>query len=125
MKTLLDQIKAKNAKVVIATLKTQVQIDTLLKNENLDLYFDFVCGVTQARMDKADLIVYIMDKLKLKMNEIVMIGDSVLDAEGAAKAGIDFIGAIYGFRLKGKNDLVGIPYEKLCNSVDELREEIG
>ncbi len=125
MKALLDQMKAKNVKVTIATLKTQIQIDTLLKNENLGLYFDLVCGAAPNRKNKVDLINYIANQLMIKTGTMVMVGDSVLDAEGARKAGIDFIGVTYGFGLKEENDLTGIPYKKLCSSIDELRKEIG
>lgn len=125
MKELLDQMKAKNVKVTIATLKTQIQIDALLKNENLSLYFDLVCGVAPNRRNKMELINYIADQLKIEKRKMVMIGDSILDAEGARKAGVDFVGVTYGFGLKEENDLIGIPYKKLCSTIDELREEIG
>lgn len=125
MKELLDQVKAKNIKVAIATLKTQIQIDTLLKNKNLSIYFDLVCGAAPNRRNKVDLINYIANQLKIEAREMVLVGDSVLDAEGARKAGVDFIGVTYGFGLKKENDLRGIPYKKLCGSIGELREEIG
>ena len=64
--------------------------------------FDFVGGSDLAekdRVNKVDIINYVLDSEGLadRKAECVMVGDTHFDMEGAAKAGLDTIGVLYGF----------------------------
>ena len=52
--------------------------------------------------------------------ELVLIGDSPFDAEGAAQAGVDFIGVTYGFGFRGPEDLAPYPHVDCAASPAEL-----
>lgn len=49
-------------------------------------------------------------------NNVLMVGDSVYDFEGAAKVGVDFIGVLYGFGFK-KEDV-----EFYSSKIEFIRE---
>ena len=125
MKALLERLKNDGCKIAIATFKTQIQIDTLLKNEGLLDYFDAVIGVRNSGEKKADIIRNAANSLNVSdMKDIVMIGDSYLDAEGALNSGADFIGVTYGYGLRDTHDLNGFPCKTLCKSVAELNNAL-
>ena len=50
-------------------------------------------------MTKADTIRQAMSTLGIA-NNVLMVGDSVYDFEGAVNVGVDFIGVLYGFGFK-------------------------
>ena len=49
----------------------------------------------------------------------VLIGDSRYDQEGAAEAGIDFIGVLYGFGFQSEEELKG---KKYVYRADQLKD---
>jgi phosphoglycolate phosphatase len=46
---------------------------------------------------KGEAVKYLLSKWKIKAAEVVMVGDSLNDAEAADENGIDFIGVSYGY----------------------------
>ncbi len=58
----------------------------------LDRYFKAVYGSPRL---KHDLIGEIMGKYHLKPYEVIFVGDSTTDQEGARKSGVDFIGRVH------------------------------
>ena len=68
--------------------------------------FDAVCGsnIDGSRKDKKDLIPYAVKSLGGDLErdraEVVMLGDTWYDAQGARLCGVDFIGATYGYGTK-------------------------
>ena len=63
-------------------------------------YMDVVVGMNDREtMTKEDTIRQAMSTLCIS-NNVLMVGDSVYDFEGAAKVGVDFIGVLYGFGFK-------------------------
>ena len=89
----------KGYKLGVATLKSQTIAENVLKIHKIYSYFDCVVG-----MD-ADESLTKKDTIRIGMNSTgsknaVLVGDSQYDYDGAAAAGIDFIGVLYGFGLK-------------------------
>jgi phosphoglycolate phosphatase len=63
-----------------------------------------------------------MQKLNIKKCDVVMIGDTLYDAKGAATAGVDFVAVTYGYGFRSANDA------KQANPVfvvDNLQDLIG
>lgn len=99
---LLAQLKDKGYKLGVCTLKRQDIAEKVLNNFELLHYFDTVVGIdNQESLTKADTINIALDNLNYSdKSKVVLIGDSMYDADGADKANIDFIGVTYGFGLQ-------------------------
>ena len=95
----LAQLKEQGYLLAVATNKLQAQMETVLGHFGLDRYFDCLCGADEARkLDKPDIIRQALARSGVTdIKEAVMVGDTHLDAQSAAKVGIDFIGVTYGF----------------------------
>ena len=111
----LKYIKNKKKKLAVATLKSQPIAEKILTINNLAGYFDAIVGMNaDETYTKCETIKIAMEKTNCKT--ALMIGDSKYDQEGSIKAGIDFIGATYGFGLN-----VGSQYSfKTINHIIEL-----
>ena len=84
----------------MATLKSQGIAESVLKNQDLYSYMDVVVGMNDSEtMTKADTIRQAMSTLCIT-NNVLMVGDSEYDFEGAVNVGVDFIGVLYGFGFK-------------------------
>lgn len=80
----------------IATNRTNT-MGLLLDNHNLDKFFSIVVTASSVKNPKPapDELYMIMEKLDLKSDEIVFIGDSVTDEKAAYSAGVPFIAYKY------------------------------
>lgn len=102
---IVDCIKALRAagrKVYVATSKPELYARQILEKQGMLDLFDFVGGSDLAekdRVNKVDIINYVLagEGLADRKAECVMVGDTRFDMEGAAKAGLDTIGVLYGF----------------------------
>ncbi len=86
-------------KIFLATSKVESSAKRILKDNDLIQYFSFVAGATmdQSRVEKADVIRYLIENTGIITDESVMIGDRHHDIEGAYKNEIKAIAAEYGF----------------------------
>lgn len=97
---LLEELKRRNKKLVVATSKPEVFTHKILDYFNLSKYFDFVAGATLdgSRSKKADIIRYAIEGLNIEnKNDVIMIGDRKHDIIGANQNNIDSIGVLYGY----------------------------
>ena len=100
IETLLKTLKEKGYKLALATSKPQKYAVKILQHFDLDKYFDFISGATFSleRCDKADIIKYALDNLKIDdTSKVVMVGDRKYDVEGARIHNIECIGLLHGF----------------------------
>ncbi len=104
---LLEKLKSKGVKLGVCTLKRQDIAENILSNFCLKKYFDVIVGIdNQESLTKADTIIIALNKLSYAdRNSVVLIGDSIYDAEGAKKSNVDFIGVTYGFGLNTKSEV--------------------
>lgn len=103
----LEMLKEQGVHIAVATNKRQDFVDELMKKYSFEPYVEAVYGTDfEGKLQKVDLIRLCMEKLQMKeKNEVVMIGDSVYDAEAAQNAEINFIGVTYGFDFKTEADV--------------------
>lgn len=96
---LLKRIKASGRKIAVATSKPENFTVPILKKFGIYDYFDEVAGAIDGmRVDKCDVIDEALKRLgNPDKTNVVLVGDTRFDAEGAAKSGIDCIGVLYGF----------------------------
>ena len=95
----LCELKEKNYKLAVATLKKQKIAEVILKRFALDKYFNVIVGMDdEEKFTKKITICKAMEYVGL--SDTVMVGDSEYDYQGALEAGIDFFGVLYGFGFK-------------------------
>lgn len=91
---LLELLKTRGKKVVLATSKQTLYAEKCLDYFKLDKYFDYVFGseFDGTRINKTELLKYAISNIpKVSKEEIVMIGDRDIDIIGARKNGVDGI----------------------------------
>lgn len=97
---MLKTLKSSGRKVILATSKPEEFAVRILEHFHLAAYFDFIGGASMdgTRVKKADVISYALKESKVTdLSGTVMIGDRKHDILGAAQAGLDSIGVLYGY----------------------------
>ena len=97
---MLKTLKASGRKIILATSKPEEFAVRILEHFHLAAYFDFIGGASMdgTRVKKADVISYALKEGKVTdLSGAVMIGDRKHDILGAAQAGLDSIGVLYGY----------------------------
>ncbi len=98
----IQTLRKAGKKVYVATSKPELYAKQILEKEGMLDLFDFVGGSDLAekeRVNKVDIINYVLESEGIadRKAECVMVGDTHFDMDGAAKAGLDTIGVLYGF----------------------------
>ncbi|PEL07017.1 HAD hydrolase-like protein [Bacillus sp. AFS017336] len=119
---LLTALKEKSYTTAVATLKRDDLAKEILKNFELSAYFDSIIGVDDAdTLNKSDLIIMCLNELgQNDLSKVVMIGDSIHDANGAKEVGIDFIAVTYGYGFKNKVDVLQCKHVYISESAEDL-----
>ena len=93
----------------------------LLKELKIDSFFVFVAGSDTFEFKKPDSrhITNILDILKIKKNNSIMVGDSETDSEAAFQAKIKFILVANGYTLKDEKN---IKHDFLINDFNMIKE---
>jgi phosphoglycolate phosphatase len=117
---LLELLKAKKIRCMVATSKAEPFALQVLNNFNLLHYFDDVSAALMdgSRSDKADIISHLIEKHHLEKSSIVMVGDRKYDIIGAQKTGIDSIGVGYGHGEESELKETGATY--FCKDMKSL-----
>lgn len=94
---LIKELKNKNNKIYIASMKTKIQVDRLLEIYGLENFFDGIyCGKDDGSLNKKDMLSMIRS-MNDTIDKFVMIGDHESDYLAAKKNGFVFISADYGY----------------------------
>lgn len=97
---LLTDLQVRGVRIVMATSKPTVFAEQIAEHFGIRKHFTLICGSTLdgSRETKADVIRYALDELGIRDTRgCVMVGDRRFDIEGAAEAGLDSIGVLYGY----------------------------
>ena len=97
---LLIRLKEKGYMLGVASSKPESSCVEILEFHHVAQYFDYIVGASLGpeRREKA----LVLEEAFRRMNvtdrsEVVLVGDTKYDAEGAHKAGVDCLGVSYGF----------------------------
>ena len=95
---MLDALKKRGKKIVIATSKPEVFAKKIVSLFDIEKYFDFVGGATldHSRVEKDAVLSYALDSVSADRGSSILVGDRCFDAEGARACGIDSLGVFYG-----------------------------
>ena len=91
--------------LAVATNKREDFAVKLLEKFEMASYFDAICGSdATSSITKEQIVANAAKRLGVKPADCLMVGDSLNDAEAAAKLGMQFIGVTYGYGFKSEND---------------------
>ncbi len=116
---LLKAINERGIKSAIATYKREDYALRLLKHFHFDDYTDIMYGGdNDGMLKKKDIIQKCIDTAGISnLEEVVMVGDTLHDSNGARELGVDFIGVSFGFGFHG-DDAKGIT--NMANTPKEI-----
>ncbi|WP_083398920.1 HAD-IA family hydrolase [Polynucleobacter sp. QLW-P1DATA-2] len=89
---MLRVFKSRNIRLAICSNKPENLCKKVLNEVNLDSYFDIVLGgdtLTKRKPDPLPLI-HVINEIRINPNQILYVGDSLIDQNTARSAGIDF-----------------------------------
>ncbi len=97
---LLRHLKEQGYMLGVASSKPEGNCVEILKHHGVADYFDYIVGASLGPERREKVLV--LEEAFRRMNvtdrsEIVLVGDTKYDAEGAHKAGVDCVGVTYGF----------------------------
>ncbi len=94
----LQALKNAGHRLYVATSKPEYMSINILTRYGLAQYFDIICGATVdgSRNTKEAVIAYLLDQLPDRGN-LIMVGDTIFDVEGARVHGIPAIGVSWGY----------------------------
>ncbi|MCL1984499.1 MAG: HAD hydrolase-like protein [Methanomassiliicoccaceae archaeon] len=107
--------------VAIATNKRIDYTMTLLDNMRISPLCDEIQGLDmESRLKKKDLVENCIKASGTKdRSGVVVVGDGETDASAARECGVDFIGVLFGFGFKVKED---VTYGRTAEDVQSLRD---
>ena len=94
----VEQLRRKDISLGIVSTKFRYRIEAILKRENILKHFDVIVGgedVLRHKPDPEGLLAAI-GKLKGRKESTLYVGDSLIDAETAKRAGVPFAAVISG-----------------------------
>ena len=107
---LLSKLKEMNKKIFVASSKPELFVNQLLERFSLSKFFDFAGGsdMAETRVQKSEVIEYVLKETRITHKEkCILIGDRKYDVIGAKKAGIETIGALWGFGTREELESYG------------------
>ncbi|MDR0222552.1 MAG: HAD-IA family hydrolase [Oscillospiraceae bacterium] len=120
---LLRDLRNKGHVLALATSKVKEYAEKVLERFKLAEYFSFVGGaeLDGSRSEKAEVIKYVMENLKISGKDgVYIIGDREHDVKGAKKTGIKSVGVLWGYGDEQELTNAGADY--IIRDMDGLRE---
>ena len=121
IENLLKTLNEHGYDLLVATSKPKPQAEFVLNKFGLTKYISYVagCPLNESGITKADVIRMALEHTNARdKSEIVMIGDTHFDIDGAIECNIDSIGVLYG--IGGAEEFDRATY--VVKSVEELKK---
>lgn len=116
----IKTLKEAGAKTGIISTKFRYRIRELLDKTQLTDWFDIIVGGEDVKTPKPspEGLLFAIEHLGASKEKTLYIGDSVVDAETALAAGVDFAGVTHG--VTTADELSRYPHRKVMCSLEEL-----
>ncbi len=117
---MLKNLHAKGLKTAIVTTKYHYRIGQILKVNNATSLIDGVIGGDDVTTPKPspEGINKIKEQFNVHLEEILYAGDSIVDAEAAQGAGVDFLAVLTG--TTPYEAFKNYPYASIINSITDI-----
>ncbi len=121
---LLEQLKEKEVRTFVASMKADHIIKPILKYLNLSHFFEEAIGANRdgSTASKAQMLEGLAGKFNFDLKDTVLVGDTYHDAKAAKNAGVEFFAVTYGYGLVSELEEIG--YSRIFNSAYEISEYI-
>lgn len=98
---MLDLFEKEGITMAVASSKPETFVKQILEHFGIDDYFKVIVGseLGGARVHKKDVVEEALKRLKMEhhRDQVVLVGDTRYDIEGAREAGIECIAVTYGY----------------------------
>lgn len=97
-KEILQCLKDKGRKTGIVTTKHHYRIEQILDKFGIRNLVDIIVGAEDVKVEKPspEGLLWAMEHLNMNKENVIYVGDSVVDARTAQRAGVDFAGVLTG-----------------------------
>ncbi len=94
----LKKLKRETRKVGIVTTKYRHRIENIFAKYEMLSFVDEIIGSDDVSVEKPDPegLLLMLQKLQLNKEDVLYVGDSLVDAETAERASVDFAGVLTG-----------------------------
>jgi phosphoglycolate phosphatase-like HAD superfamily hydrolase len=118
---ILNLLKGEGIKLALFTGKGRRTTQITLSELGLERYFDIIITGDDVENHKpsGDGILKILERLNLRPDEVIFIGDSPSDLKAGREAGVRIISALWD--SYGRDEVIRMCPDYVANSVDELR----
>lgn len=112
MKTLLEQLKANDVRMCIATATAREQVEICLKSAGISDYFEFLVCAGEYKNGKMtpEIFIDIMKRFGALTSETAVYEDSLYSIKTAKRIGLYVIGVEDRFAVKHRDEII-----KLCD----------
>jgi phosphoglycolate phosphatase len=118
----LNELKRRDKSLAILTTKGTAQVTAVLELLGIKHLFGFIYGrdLLFGRKPEGRCVDYILSQLApdVKKKDVVMVGDTRIDAQTAMNSGVDMIGV--GFGIGSRKELLSAGAISIINSFQEL-----
>lgn len=107
VKATLQGLKKSGYKIGIITTKLRYRIEQILDKFHAEDVVDLIVGAEDVKVEKPNPegILWAIDHLQLSKNEVLYVGDSLVDAKAAENAAVNFAGVLSGTTTKREFEL--------------------
>lgn len=118
--SVLAELKKAGKKLGIISTKYRYRIRELLDKEELTHLFDIIVGGEDVKAHKPspEGLLFAMEHIGVLPEDTLYIGDSVVDAEAALAARVDFAGVTHG--VTTAEELAAYPHRRIMPSLNGL-----
>ncbi|MGN1164763.1 MAG: HAD hydrolase-like protein, partial [Candidatus Ornithospirochaeta sp.] len=104
LEELLVSLRKEGIKTAVATNKMQELAVRCCRNLSIDGLFDYISGPGKdGAITKAQVILNAIGALGVEKDQVLMVGDTINDENGAMTAGVDFLPVTWGFGFTQEN----------------------
>lgn len=102
VKDVLQRLKAKGYKIAIVTTKFHYRIDQILSKFDANELIDIIVGAEDVKVEKPNPegLLWTIAHLEMMNEDVLYVGDSVVDAKTAENAKVDFAAVLTGITTK-------------------------
>lgn len=103
---LLKELRKYGIKTGVCTLKYETLAVDIIKEKGMFELFDVIFGTdSKGKITKADSINNAVNRLGVSPCDVLMVGDTLNDLNGAKEAGVNFCGVTWGFGFEKPSDV--------------------
>lgn len=116
----LRRLKNRGARCCIVSTKTRSRINQTLEKEQMESLIDCVIGMEDVKNAKPspEGIQQVAQRFNVPLSEILYIGDSIIDAQTAVNAGVDFAAVTTG--TTSASEFAAFPHVQIMQDLSEL-----